>query len=128
MTRLIDADSLNEEINKIVDEEIKVDEKWATGLRYSLKLIDNAPEVKQEISDPCDEYDFYIRGYNQARKIFERPQGNWLFKIHPDISHSLCLYGKCSQCKNIVPIGEFCINCGAYMHETTTAEAEVDNI
>lgn len=45
--RLIDADELKEEIRKIVKEESPIHETWAAGLRYSLKIIDNTPTVKE---------------------------------------------------------------------------------
>jgi hypothetical protein len=45
---LISRSELKKAINMIIDEEIKIDEKWARGLKYSLKIIDNAPAV-----DPC---------------------------------------------------------------------------
>lgn len=46
--RLIDANALNEKIQGVVEREMPIDEKWALGLRYSLKLIDNAPTVTPE--------------------------------------------------------------------------------
>lgn len=42
---LISRSDLKYAINKIVDEEIEIDEKWAKGLKYSLKIIDNASAV-----------------------------------------------------------------------------------
>lgn len=33
-------DKIRQEIEQIVDEEIKHDEKWAIGLRYAVKIID----------------------------------------------------------------------------------------
>lgn len=50
---LISRSDLNQAINKIVDEEIGIDEKWAKGLKYSLKLIDNAPAIPV---DTCINY------------------------------------------------------------------------
>ena len=43
---LISRSDLKEVTSKVVDEEIKEDEKWAVGLRYALTLIDKAPPVK----------------------------------------------------------------------------------
>ena len=48
---MISREALKEAINKIIDEEIKIDEKWTRGLKYSLKIIDNAPAV-EEIEKP----------------------------------------------------------------------------
>lgn len=50
---LISRSDLNQAINKIVDEEIGIDEKWAKGLKYSLKVIDNAPAIPV---DTCINY------------------------------------------------------------------------
>lgn len=71
---LISRIELKEVVSKIVVEERKEDEKWAAGLRYALKLIDNAPIVKayteEELKKKYDEglnegyatcYDRYVR-------------------------------------------------------------------
>lgn len=52
---LISRSDLNRAINKIVDEEIGIDEKWAKGLKYSLKIIDNAPAVEIYTPEPVKE-------------------------------------------------------------------------
>ena len=39
---LISREALKKHITEIVETEEKIDKKWATGLKYSLKLIDNA--------------------------------------------------------------------------------------
>ena len=41
----IDANALKKKIQGVVENEMPIDEKWALGLRYSLKLIDNSPTV-----------------------------------------------------------------------------------
>jgi len=46
MTRLIDADKLKNAISDVVNYELSEDKKWAKGLEYSLKIIDNAPTVE----------------------------------------------------------------------------------
>ena len=51
---LISRSDLKQVINKVVDEEIGIDEKWAKGLKYSLKIIDTVLTVS------------------------ERPQGEWV--------------------------------------------------
>ena len=96
---LISRSELKKTINKIIDEEIEIDEKWAKGLKYSLKIIDNAPTVS------------------------ERPQGEWLEK-HSDYG----VYYQCSICHKMPPNYEcdykegaiktnFCPNCGADMQK-----------
>ena len=55
-------------------------------------LIDDAPTVEQEVYITGEDYNLYMRGYNQARKDFERPRG-----------------------MEEVIGGNFCWNCGAYM-------------
>lgn len=70
--RLIDADELKKAINNIIDEEIEIDEKWAKGLKYSLKIIDNASTV------PLPDFK---EGYKQAildgKLYYSRPSG-WI--------------------------------------------------
>ena len=108
---LISRDALKEAINKIIDEEIKIDEKWARGLKYSLKIIDNAPTV--EVSGlPKIHYDRgFIAGYEKGKN--ERIQGKW--KLHGMIYY-------CSNCGH--DCGEsgdnFCGNCGAEMKKGGT--------
>jgi len=54
---LISREALKAKIQEIVEKEMPIDEKWAIGLRYSLKVIDNAPTV-------ADRYDEgYAQGY-----------------------------------------------------------------
>lgn len=45
--RLIDADELKAEIEKIVEEERKEDPMWANGLRYALTIINKAQTVEK---------------------------------------------------------------------------------
>ena len=85
--RLGDLDNLKEKIQEIVETEMPIDEKWAMGLRYSLKLIDSAPAVA-----PCKDCEDrrqaeYIRHGSswhelQALRKFkeehERTQGEWI--------------------------------------------------
>ena len=72
--RLGDFDALKATINNAVDEEIRFDLAWAMGLKYSLKLIDNAPIVAVDCKD-CDGYE---AGYSAGLKDAERPQGEWI--------------------------------------------------
>ena len=44
---LISRKALKDKIQEIVETEMPIDEKWAMGLRHSLKLIDNAPAVEE---------------------------------------------------------------------------------
>lgn len=56
MSDLINREALKKKIQEIVETEMPIDEKWAIGLRYSLKLIDNAPTVdactNEEVEKP----------------------------------------------------------------------------
>lgn len=44
--RIIDADALKEHISKIVKEEGQIDPKWAIGLNYANRIIDNFPSLE----------------------------------------------------------------------------------
>lgn len=52
------------------------------GITFSLiecnDLIDNAPTVEQEVYIHGEDYDFFIRGYKEGRKDFEKPQAEWV--------------------------------------------------
>lgn len=117
---LISREALKEYIKEIVEREIPIDEKWALGLRYSLKLIDNAPkvnpyfpiseEVFNKITDAEWEHsdDFWITTPNGKKIEFEkkRQQGEWI--IIDDV------YCGCPFCKNKeVKFSKYCPECGA---------------
>ena len=78
--RTIDAD----ELLKRVDEEREyLKARGQLGAEHILvhnfrDLIDNAPTVEQEVYITGEDYDLYMRGYKQARKDYERPQGEWI--------------------------------------------------
>ena len=66
---LISREALKKHITEIFETEEKIDKKWAMGLKYSLKIIDNAPAVGDEIltkskSDSAVDIDgFGVNGY-----------------------------------------------------------------
>lgn len=47
--RLIDADSLIEEINKVYDAEEKEDLMWSKGLHYAKAIIRNIPTIPHDM-------------------------------------------------------------------------------
>lgn len=119
--RLGDLDALKDAINKIIDEEIKIDEKWAMGLKYSLKIIDNAPTVfscnacknmgnEQECVD-CHDYSNYVH-YD------ERPQGEWITGGKDVTGQYFYDEFICNQCFTVVTNkSNFCPKCGADMRK-----------
>lgn len=102
--RLGDLDALKATINNVVDEEIEIDEKWAKGLKYSLKIIDNAPTV--EINTNDIEYRAYCKGLEDGKKI-AKPQGKWICPncdFYDHVEDDYCQYaGECTigcrECK-----------------------------
>lgn len=48
--RTIDANALKKHITETCEIEEKIDKKWAMGLKYSIKLIDNAPTVYSSLN------------------------------------------------------------------------------
>ena len=76
--RLGDLDALKATINDAVDEEIRFDQAWAIGLKYSLKLIDNAPTVETSKIEHKAYNDGFKDGVDQGIKLSERPQGEWI--------------------------------------------------
>ena len=115
---LISRSELKEAINKIIDEEIKIDEKWAIGLKYSLKIIDNAPTID---AIPNEEgYEMYGKGYLQGyeRGKKERSQGKWV-KIfeNPFTNGYVCPFcgHKIQITEQFLPKVTECEACGADM-------------
>ena len=107
---LISREALKQAVSKVVAEERKEDEKWATGLRYSLKLIDNA----QAISLP-DEQIAWEQGYEVglAQGKQDRPQGDWIIVKDEKYGDNV----KCPFCgKELAGTDlNFCCKCGADM-------------
>lgn len=58
MSDLISREALKKHIIDLFEEEEKIDKKWAMGLKYSLKIVDNAPTVtfSKEICSGCGRY------------------------------------------------------------------------
>ena len=102
----VDADALKEEIRKVVEEERPLDERWAAGLKYSIKIIDNAPAVEPD-----------------------RPQSEWIYREEwfEDEEKPRMAWG-CNLCghsiKSVHEKLNFCSNCGAAMK---SAEEEALN-
>ena len=113
---LISREALKEKVQEIVETEMPIDEKWAIGLRHSLKLIDNAPTV------PLPDFK---EGYKQAiidgKTNFSRPQGEWI-NHRNDYGHNIA---DCSECGKTMQwhdededgIPRYCWYCGAYMQK-----------
>lgn len=112
--RLGDLDALKATINNVVDEEIRFEQGWAMGLKYSIKLIDSAPTVVPE-----DFMNPYEEGYERARKDFERPHGKWIIQPHSMIMRcSLCGHEEnAKDVGTINPDKHFCYFCGAGMQK-----------
>ena len=69
---LISRSELMKAISTMVEAEMPIDEKWALGLKHSLKVIDNAPPVAVNCKD-CDGYE---AGYSAGLKDAENPSGD----------------------------------------------------
>ena len=106
---LISRSALKTEIQKIVDEEKCIDEKWASGLGYSIKIIDNAPTV--EVTD-------YDTGYQDGLEdgLYDiRPQGEWQFVNHYARPYRVCTVCHTERLDDKSTGWNFCPNCGADM-------------
>jgi len=82
----------------------------------SVEALDVAITALEEIP----EYPFYAEayqtGYEEAKKEFERPKGEWIVSGYIDTCRGYV--AKCSCCKeDTVGGGNFCPNCGADMRE-----------
>lgn len=113
--RLIDANALKEHITEIFETEEKIDKKWAMGLKYSLKIIDNAPTIKGEILTEEAYSDLCLRASRES------PQGEWVNKEKclgevrwHDFVCSVCGHSG-EDDEGIFENWNFCPNCGADM-------------
>jgi len=77
MSDLISREDLKAKIQEIVEKEMPIDEKWAIGLRYSLKVIDNAPTVKVSGSGFFPYRTAFFNGVRAGRATV-KPQGEWI--------------------------------------------------
>ena len=94
--RPIDADALIEEVNK----------KQVVGRFNTIMLINDAPTVEQK-----DWKFYYDHGYRQAKRKYEKPQGEWIECGESLYTCSVC--GIVSCCK-----GNYCSECGADLRST----------
>ena len=73
---LINRNALKEKIQERVETEMPIDEKWAMGLRHSLKIINNAPAVditEEQAIDKLHETSWLPM---HDKELTERPQDN----------------------------------------------------
>ena len=79
------------------------------------RLIDNAPTVEAKTTADC--IIAYGDGYETARRLSERPQGEWLKaqgEWVTDTTYKICF--ECSECKAHLEFPfNFCPVCGAKM-------------
>lgn len=114
---LISRKALKEDISKVVAEERKEDEKWALGLKYALKLIDNAQTV--HFIDV-----FNNNSYLNSYRSYSEPEPNkYISSIDTE-----CIMLECPECKSRIistafsfAVGtkgySFCPYCGADMRK-----------
>lgn len=82
--------------------------------------IDNAQGYEQEVYLDETSLNHYIEGYREARKVFERPRGKWVYRQEwfEDEKEPRMAWG-CNQCgfsiKSVHEKRNFCPNCGANM-------------
>ena len=95
--RLGDLDALKKCIAEVFETEEKIDKKWAMGLKYSLKLIDNAPTIIwcSENSDGLPLMDLRPRPQDEWISVYERlPQDrDWYLGVfkEPDTGYIIDL-------------------------------------
>lgn len=103
---LISRDALKKHIAEVFEIEEKIDKKWAMGLKYSLKLIDNAPAVNTFTTRDLE--DAYIRGRDP--KIL---QGEWIDHSE-DCGYVECpVCGHLTNCEDNIDELHYCWNCGS---------------
>ena len=73
--RLIDADLLIEEIDKVYDVEEKEDLKWSKGLHYAKTIIRNMPTIPYDMKWNPDCEDCLPEGINDCIECRKRTEG-----------------------------------------------------
>ncbi len=100
----------------LISREVLLSEYDNNFVRYKdfRDFLENVPDV--EIRDSLF-VNGYAQGYEDAKKKFERPQGEWKeYKLRNDIVVEYAF--KCSNCKKDSGLryhADFCPNCGARM-------------
>lgn len=119
--RTIDANALKKHITGICEIEEKIDKKWAMGLKYSIKLIDNAPTVNSSLNlDNITEEDIekfkmiWQRANSKGLLTIneERPQGRWGKWIIAEIQCPNCFEYFETDCYSMEELNQ-CPSCGA---------------
>jgi len=110
---LISRETLKKKIQGVVENEMPIDKKWALGLRYALKLIDNAPKVELQMG----------RMTNGVIIPIARPKGEWIFDTEfTEFGNPYGCY-RCDKCgghsSDKYP---FCFWCGADMRKEADNE------
>lgn len=116
--RLGDLDNLKEKIQEIVETEMPIDEKWAMGLRYSLKLIDSAPTVDAYPFEQVQELVKLNQQFAQEIEELKKPQGEWITGGKDVTGQYFYDEFICNQCFVVVTDkSNFCPKCGADMRK-----------
>lgn len=110
---LISRDALKEDFNLIASKSA-TGEWFSIPIKHIKQIIDNATSVEQEVYMHGEDYNFFIRGYKEGRKDFERQKGEWI--TTRTMTHDGNPY--CTVCdeENIIR-SKFCPNCGADMRK-----------
>lgn len=108
--RLIDADALSELLVKTYEK--APTEKALLFVALLLKNNEQVPTVEAKTTEDC--IIAYGDGYETARRLYARPQGEWEkpFEMNGKTYH------KCNHChisSELILIDNFCPNCGADM-------------
>ena len=125
---LISRSDLKQTINKVADEEIRIDEKWAKGLKYSLKLIDSAPtiEPKKEIVPVCkvtfDKEELQKMVDEKVKEIITDCENCQFKKFSEDMADKLA---KVMIDNGITDFNELAKRCGvSYLHQDSITKSD----
>ena len=110
--RLIDADALSELLVKTYEK--APTEKALLFVALLLKNNEQVPTVEAKTTEDC--IIAYGDGYETARRLYERQQGEWVYNSYGNG----CGNWHCSECGIIIVMcknshNNFCPNCGADM-------------
>lgn len=97
----------------LISREVLLSEYDNNFVRYKdfRDFLENVPDV--EIRDSLF-VNGYAQGYEDAKKKFKKPQGEWIEGISNSTPNNYC---KCSNCNFVVwnyVKFNFCPNCGSY--------------
>ena len=118
---LISREALKKQLKAKIDldQDDEFTRGYNIGISACVELIDNAPSV--EVYTCTDLINENKKGFNTARRLYERPQGEWNY-----IQAGMCVCPFCGATPH-KEYKNFCAKCGADMRPQTHIRPKDDD-